>query len=220
MGEAGRTDDRRVSDDVLALIVEPPLPVANTLLEEARRLAGRLGEIAGALKWMRPHRYAAPLAIRLSVEAGLGSEALDPLGDAVMEPVGRAAEILTRGREEFAVQLGPVGVEPCGDRAVIRSRLVSARPEDLASFLGGVEDHLGVLDMHATSAEAVRVCLGVVPAEHLDAVRAAIEPKETPVAGWLLGGVCLALATVDSDLGLLEAKRLRFLPLKRLGSRR
>lgn len=216
--------------NALALVVEPPLPVANTLLDEARRLAGRLAGSAGFVTWMRPHRYAAPLAVMVPAGGGRVGQAdrsggADRTGDppdagVSLDPMLRALDLLVRGREEFAVQLGPIGLEPCGDGAVVASRLVSARPEDLAVLVEGAARHLGDLGMRPVEVPAIRMAVGLVGGEGRDAVRAAIEPKETPIAGWLLGGVCLARAWVDPEAGLVEAERVRFAPLKRLGSRR
>lgn len=210
------------ASNALAVVVEPPLPVANTLLDEARRLASRLGEAAGVVTWMRPHRYAAPVAVMALPEGRGGEGALsDPLdGPAWLDRVLRALDPLARGSEEFAVQLGPVGLEPCGERLVVASRLVSARPEDLSALLDAVAGHVGDLGMRVVEVPAVRVVLGLVQGEGREAVRAAVEPKETPVAGWLLGGVCLARAWLDPEVGVVEAERLRFVSLRRLGSRR
>ncbi len=210
--------------NAVAVVVEPPLPVANTLLDEARRLASRLGEAAGVVTWMRPHRYAAPIAVMdWPVDEGLPGEG--PMTDLVgtpawLDPVLRALDLLARGSEEFAVQLGPVGLEPCGDRSVVASRLVSARPEDLSAFLDAVASRVGDVGMRVVEVPAMRVVLGLVQGEGPEAVRDVLEPKETPVAGWLLGGVCLARAWLDPEVGVVEAERLRFVPLRRLGSRR
>ncbi len=218
------------TSNALALVVEPPLPVANTLLDEARRLASRLGESAGSVTWMRPHRYAAALAVTVPAGGGRAGQTdrsggADPTGDppdagVLLDPVFRALDLLVRGREEFAVQLEPLGVEPCGEGAVVASRLVSARPEDLAVFVEEAARHLGDVGMRPVEVPAIRMPVGLVGGEGRDAVRAAVEPKETPIAGWLLGGVCLARAWVDPEAGLVEAERIRFVPLKRLGSRR
>ncbi len=218
------------TSNALALVVEPPLPVANTLLDEARRLAGRLAESAGSVTWMRPHRYAAPLAVMVLAgdgrvgqtgrNRGPGWTGDSPEAGVLFDPLFRALDLLVRGREEFAVQLGPIGVEPCGDRAVIASRLVSARPQDLAALIEEAAGHVGDIGMCPVEVSAIRIVVGLVAGEGRDAARAAIEPKETPIAGWLLGGVCLARAWVDPEAGLVEAERVRFVPLRRLGSRR
>ena len=55
------------------------------------------------------------------------------------------------------------------------------------------------------------------PAQQTRSVRTG--PRDTPIAGWLLGGLCLASVTV-ADQCWWVPERVRFLPLRRLGSRR
>lgn len=201
-----------------ALVVEPPVPVANTLLEEARRLAKRFEdaeEVGGKVTWMRPHRYAAPLVISERLEGNVGDAGF------LTDPLERATERLVRGREEFAVQMGPACLDPCANGTLIVSRLSAARNEDILSLLDDASRTLGNLGMCVVDASMIRIALGWIRGAGHDRLSRLLDPTPSgPISGWLLGGVCLARALVDPDAGLLEAERIRFLPLKRMGALR
>jgi hypothetical protein len=200
------------TDEVLALVVEPPLSVANSVLDAARRLAADLDEKGGKAAWVSPPSYSAPLVIVRGVDP---DEAADAVGDRLKSALQTA--------EECPVQLASPVVETVeGPQAGLRivSR-VTTRSGELARMA----------ELAATGLTAAGLAIEVrpVPSVALAAVQgdaeAAIatdllrEPKDVPIAGWLLGGLALARCSPGPG-GTWMATRLRFLPLRRMGAKR
>lgn len=200
--------------NALAIVVEPPVAAANALLEEVRRFANRVGGLAD-VRWLPPHRYAASLAVMplRTSRSGMG----DGDDQFYFERVEARLGLLLRDLEEFTVHLEPLGARVCEDKAVIESRLVSVRPEVLESFLDAAEGSLGDLGLRTPATTDISVAVGLVSGKGREAIEGAFMPKETPIASWLLGGFCLARASVEPEVGLLEAERIRFIPFRRPG---
>lgn len=194
----------------ICVVVEPPLQVANLLLDEVRRVASGL-ERAGidGVKWLRPHRYAAALALS---EPGIWDENRD------IDPLLLMLEKVARTCDEFAVQLGPVACEKVNNSYLIVSRLLSDPDERIGLLAQKVAENLA--DYGFVRAQGPRVVLGLLDMDLADRTMKLVSERDSPTAGWVLGGFCLARGIADKYLGLLEAERLRFFPLRRVGAAR
>ena len=207
--------------NAIALVVEPPISVANALLEEGRRLAERVAEASRRIAWTRPHRFAAPVA-----QFDLGPVAdLSPPDVRLshwMEAANRVLESIASRCEETPVTLEPVSlVEFTPESAAIVSRLAAAPGTDLSALFRAVAQDLADSEFVATPPEQVFVTLGSLEDLTMrDRVRQALEGQTTPVSGWTLGGLCLARGVARPPVGLVEAERVRFVPFRKGGPRR
>lgn len=193
---------------VLGVMVEPPLSVANSLLDAARRYFGSGGASGGDVRFAPPSHYAVPLIV-CPVDAGRSP-------DAVAIALRQASGVV----QEFAVQLAPLARVPGTDGGVVASELHAQEGEleRVVDALRSAFQAVGIDDFEtppprlsvAFVAEAQPADAGVAPAP---------EVRDVPLAGWLVAGLCVAEGEAGSVPGTWLLKRLRTQSLKRLGAR-
>jgi hypothetical protein len=195
----------------VGVVVEPPVSVANGLLEAVRRLAGSLGSARSGLFWPPPEQYSIPLVVCPGSEEHLRDVALIALKDACWDI------------EEFAVQLAPMELLNPGPG--LPARVVSALSakdgeiERVTEILLGAFARFGLEGAAAATPLLTVACCQDEAAG--TAVTTALETgRDLPVAGWLAGGLCAAEGPRDSLDSTWLATRIRFVPLRRLGPRR
>jgi hypothetical protein len=198
------------SDVLVGGVIEPTVPVSNGLLEVARRLSADLGPVSADLSWVPPHRYVAPLAF--------GSPGDVPPDDAPVE-VLRA---LARDLEEFGVQLAPPSLVIDGPGSARIVAVVTSKGDELATAVRMVSDRLREVGVDVRTPEPVSFTLALLTGEAtVQAVQAAFPAvRETPLAGWLVGGLCVHAGPTTHEGRGWAPTRLRYVALRRLGSRR
>ena len=195
----------------LGVMVEPPVSVANSLLEASRRFATEVEARQVKVQWIDPRYYAATLLV-VAGDPDAGAEVLaDRLRGALMPS------------EECPVQLTPLTLELLDGRpdvGVVYST-VTTRGDELAKMIEAVAASLAIGGLECEALAAPRVPVAVIRDEASVAAVAELlkEPKDVPVAGWLLGGLCTA-RMVRTDEGIWLPSRVRYVPLRRLNARR
>lgn len=201
-----------MSDDVrVGGVIEPTVPVANGLLDVARRLAADLGpRVAADLAWVPPHRYVAPLAV--------GPVGSMPADDAPVETLRLAAREL----EEFGVQLAPPVLLRDGPAEGRIVTILTSKGDELAATTRVVAGRLREIGLDVVSCDPVVFTLAIVTGEaSLEAVAAALPSgRDTPLASWLVGGLCVFAGPATHGGRGWAASRIHFVALRRLGSRR
>lgn len=196
------------TDRNLAVVVEPPLNVANSLMEEVRRLAARFRETDGSAVWGGPDHYA---AVILRIE-GDEEDTLDKLKTRL--------NAACRNVKEFGVRLKPLELEEDGDRGAFVVSKIESDSEALAGLAEEMEKVLSDIALETGVETGYRIPVAFVTGEdNVQAMRESLDARETPVAGWLLGGICLA-GTEPGPSEISVVNRVDFIPLSRPGSRR
>jgi len=195
-------------DSVLSIVVEPPLNVANSLLDAARRLAVRVRENGGEVTWFRPEHYGAEIlrflgngdGLRVSMETGLRKAA--------------------KQVKEFGIKLAPPTLVDVEDgSALVVSRLMSSEDE-VKTMAEAVSGELVESGLEPTGEWGFHIPMARVSGEdNIQAVRDSLEDRDSPLASWLLGGLSLARVE-DSPPDVYGCHRIEFIPLMRMGSRR
>ncbi len=192
---------------VIGVMVEPPLSVANSLLEATRRYFGSGGASGGDVRFVPPSHYAVPLIV-CPADA-------DRSPDAVAIALRQASVIV----QEFAVQLAPLARVQGGDGVVASElRVQEGELERVVSALEAAFQAVGLDDFETPQPWlSVAVVAGGQPADAGEVP--APEVRDVPLAGWLVAGLCVAEGEAGSVPGTWLLKRLRTQPLKRLGAR-
>jgi hypothetical protein len=203
---------QEASGRLAGVVVEPSLPVANTLLEMLRRVVGDVAARGQKVCWCPPQNLVAPLC-----------EIRDPR-DHIVEIASDCMRGVLRGVEEAGVQAAWPTVEALpgeGERYAIVS-VVSSPTADVAALAQTIARGLCDLGIEGEAPASIRIpCGGFTGAAAAETIREVLAAgPETPVASWLLAGVCLAAGPVDEKTGLWLSSRIRAYPLKRLGGRR
>lgn len=203
---------------VEVLAIEPPVTVANILLEEARRVSGFLsgdgkgrgpgdGGEGGSVEWVAPHRYLIPLVVLRPGKGVVLEEALE-----VLERVrGKDLEVGLRAFEvegeagDFRVFARLWTVEP-GEFEALRGEVV-ARVEGLGIDCEVVLDPVLTIGM-ASDGEKEGLFEGL---------RRRLEVREGPLARWLLTGLVFARGKVRQPFGVVEGERIRRFSFRRQG---
>ncbi len=191
-------------------VIEPTVSVANGLLDVARRLAADLGPRVADLSWTPPDRYVAPLAV--------GPAAAGPVDEAPVEALRLAA----REIEEFAVQMAaPTLVQEGPDFARVVT-LLASKGDEIAAAVRVVADRMRESGLDVLPVDPVAFTLATVTGEaKVQAVAAAFPaPREAPLAGWLVGGLCLHAGPAPETGRAWLPTRVRYVPLRRLNARR
>jgi hypothetical protein len=198
------------SDVQVGGVIEPTVPVANGLLDVVRRLSTDLGPVSADLSWIPPHQYVAPLAIGPANDV--------PVDDAPVEVLRAAA----RDLEEFAVQLAPPSLVVDGPGSARIVAVLTSKGEELATAVRVVSDRLREVGVDVRTPEPVAFTLALVTGEAtVQAVQAAFPPvREAPLAGWLVGGLCIHAGPTTLGGRGWAPTRLRYVLLRRLVSRR
>ena len=198
------------SVDLVGAVIEPTVPVANGLLDVVRRLSIDLGPVSGSLSWVPPHQYVAPLAV-----APADTVTADDAPVEVLRAVARELE-------EFAVQLAPPSLVVEGPDSARIVAVVTSKGAELAGAVRLVCDRLREIGLEVSTPEPVAFTLALVEGEAaLQAVQAAFPPpRETPLAGWLVGGLCIHAGPITREGRGWAPVRLGHALLRRLGSRR
>jgi hypothetical protein len=198
-----------MADDLqYGVVLEPPVSVANGLLDATRRLAVEVGARCPGVRWVPPERYLATVAFVSGAS----------LPDSAAEGLLRAA----REVEELGLQAGfPVLVSE-GTRGRVVAP-VATKAGDLGDSLDAVVAALRDvgLDVVVPPGPTGFTVAHVEGEEALAKVGAALaNPREGLLAGWLAGGLCVASGpAVPPELPWLGVRQ-RSVALKRLGARR
>jgi hypothetical protein len=208
---------------VFAVMIEPPLSVANGLVEATRRYFGASQAQGQKPHLLPPERYGVPLIV-CPVEA-----------DRSPDVVAMALNAAVRDLPEFAVQLDPLSpVE--GSPGVVGS-VLRARDQELAELVAALKaafERVGldgaqcpspvlpvavVAEEEATEAGALAPPTGEAAAQAGEAVAQASEARDVPLAGWLVAGLCAAEGTPGPGPGTWLLTRTATRMLRRPGSR-
>ena len=198
------------SDVLVGGVIEPTVPVANGLLDVVRRLSIDLGPVSSELFWVPPHQYVASLAV-------------GPAGDIQVDdaPV-EVVRAIAREVEEFAVQLASPSlvIDDAGSARIVA--VLTSKGAELPNAVRVVSDRLREIGIDVQTPDPVAFTLAMVTGEAtISAVQAAFPPvREAPLAGWLVGGLCVHAGPATQGGVGWAATRLQYVPLRRLGTRR
>lgn len=198
-----------MTDIVVGVVIEPPVGVANGLLDAARRLNADLGEKGVAPAWLPPEAWLAPL-----VRLGDGVE-----GRA--EVAADAVRVGLMGVEEFGGQLETFRLLEGPGGAWTLACPVAVKEDEISRLVAGLMPRLDAAGLHPVAVEAPALALATVP----ESARGVVEEilatrRDAPLASWLVGGISVARGPAPADGALWCASRVRYLPLRRLGARR
>lgn len=194
------------------VVIEPPLQVANSLLEMLRRVAGDVAARGQKVCWCPPQGLVAPLV-----------EIRDPR-DHIVEIASDCMRGVLRGVEEAGVHAAWPTVEALpgeGERYAVVS-VVSSPTADVVALSRTIAQGLCDLGIESEASASVRIpCGGFTGATAAETIREVLAAgPDAPVSNWMLAGVCLAAGPVDETTGLWLPSRIRPYPLKRQGGRR
>lgn len=192
-----------------AVVIEPPLSVVNGLLDAVRRLAGDLRDRGAIAEWVPPETYAALLVV-----AEGPAHVAEALQDQVRSALART--------EECPVQLMPLTVEadPTEAGRVFVCARVKARGDELTAIARTASDALSACGLEPRAVPDVMITVATAAGDAVAAVRELLaEPRDTPLAGWILGGICLSSCSLGTG-GVLLPARLRFIGFRRMTARR
>lgn len=203
---------QKAPERLAGVVIEPSLPVANSLLEMLRRIGGDVAARGPNVCWCPPENLVAPLC-----------EIRDPR-DHIVEIASDCMRGVLRGVEEAGVQVAWPTVEAlpgAGERYAIVS-VLSSSAADMSALAQSIARGLCDLGIDSVAPDSVRIPLGgFAGADTAETIREVLAAGPgTPVANWLLAGVCLAAGPVDAKTGLWLPSRIRPYPLKRQGGRR
>jgi hypothetical protein len=194
--------------NVVGVVIEPPVGVANSVLESARRLAAELAEKGIEPTWLPPESWVVPL-IRLARSEDKSE---------VAEFAVRAA---TQRIEEFGGQLsrfctvdGPAG-------SVVLASRMSSKEGEIALAIEAMVPRLDSAGLEPDAVADPILPVATVP----ESARAALDEilasrPDVPLASWLVGGIAVAQGPEPAPGALWCSARVRYLPLRRLGARR
>jgi len=192
---------------VFAVMIEPPLSVANGLLEATRRFFAGIDGPEGAVRFLPPERYAIPLVVA----------PVDP--ERSPDVVAMALRAGVADVAEFAVQLAPLApVE--GAPGVVGSalRLQDADLGRVVAALAAAFEARG-LEGAVVPPPVLPVALVAEGAARESCAVAAADARDVPLAGWLVSALVAAEGNPDDAPGTWLLRRLRSQALRRLGAR-
>jgi len=192
---------------VFAVMIEPPLSVANGLMEATRRFCGGVSGREGTVNLLPPERYGVPLIIA-PVDA---ERSPDVVAMALRAAAGRISE--------FAVQLAPLAPVD-GTKGLVASA-VQVQEADLAGVVAALREAFEAVGLEDAVTPAAFLPVATVDGvEALAAcAAAAAEARDVPLAGWLVSGLVAAEGTPGPVPGTWQLVRTRAQMLKRLGAR-
>ena len=194
---------------VFAVMIEPPLSVANGLMEATRRYFGASEKRALKPQLLPPERFGVPLIV-CAVEA-----------DRSPDVVAMALNAAVRDLPEFAVQLDPLS--PVDGAPGVVGSVLRARDQELAQIVAALSAAFERVGLEGAQSPLpflpVAVVEGHVAAEAGEAAVPEGETRDAPLAGWLVAGLVAAEGTPGPGPGTWLLTRTATRMLRRPGAR-
>lgn len=192
---------------VFAVMIEPPLSVANGLMEATRRYFAAPEARALKPSLLPPEFYGVPLVV-CRVES-----------DRSPDVVAMALNVAARDLPEFAVQLDPLA--PVEGVPGMVGAVLRARDEQLAQVVAALVEAFGRVGLDGAVVPPPLLPVAVVESGAADPAEAvaAADARDVPLAGWLVAGLCAGEGTPGPGTGTWLLTRTATRLLKRPGSR-
>lgn len=185
-----------------SISVEPPLNVANHVLEIARNLAARVCDMGVNVQWLPPEGYMAPLVI-------VSTASMDAF-ELLLDRTRSTLKLL----DECHVELGPLQLIGGSEKKFA----MQVSGERLMEIAGAAKKALAVVGFEAEVEPNPLLVIGVVSDGADIAMTQIQEILNIPPLKWLMGGLAV-YACSPGPGGTFLGRRLHFLPLRRLGER-